>query len=327
MMNVQCLLWNKQPTDLCNFLNVAALDQFAYCKIWDIFTPSNAAFGSSFCFNGVSLVLLSIPASQRPYLSHLATELKANSPWGGMKLIKSWSLAVPDCLIAAALPKYVLTQSVTSNLRSGSYCATLIIIGPSPTLRDFVSPPMRNWISSPLSTKVLTCISCNSDDLLAVVIASNITTFRDKSELEITILWHIPEPTQHQLNIPSARVLGLQGPPVEHTFHQLRNCIQVPFLTPANPVISGVPVSFLSPWPPCLIHEPGCLVRNSCVLSVLPDTRQCHQLQPACCQWVGVPSSVKEATELVGRLACLALGDTISMCSKLELSALAWPSP
>ena len=197
------------------------------------------------------------------------------------------------------------------------------------------------------------------------------------SELEITILWHVPEPTQHQLNIPSALVFGLQGPPVEHTFHQLRNCrmladrltinplmpcgdswpikidcpiyqslgqelmqpevrhythrglnwIQVPFLTQANPVISGVPVSFLSPWPLCLIHEPGCLVRNSCVLSVLPDTHQCHQLQPACCQWMGVPSSVKEETELVGRLACLALGDTISMCSKLELSALAWPSP
>ena len=82
---------------------------------------------------------------------------------------------------------------------------------------------------------------------------------------------------------------------------------------------------FRVPGLSCPIHEPGCLVRISCVLSALSDTRHA-----ASCNLPAVSSGWGPLLALFTasmKEACLALGDTISVCPRLELSALVRPSP
>ena len=124
---------------------------------------------------------VSMPASCIAILSHLATELLARAPCGCLKLIKSCSPSVPAALSSSVVSRYVLRQCTTFSFGSASYCTNRITRGPSPTFLPFVSSPIWNSISSPLSNIMEILSLCNSDALLADVRAMSIHTLSERS--------------------------------------------------------------------------------------------------------------------------------------------------
>ena len=101
--------------------------------------------------------------------------------WGGLKLMSSCSPSVPGFLTWPVSLMYCLKQLTTSNLDSLSYWVNWMSSGPSPTFLVLVKSPMWNSTTSPLSHMLLMFSLWSSETLLAVVRASNITTFNESS--------------------------------------------------------------------------------------------------------------------------------------------------